>query len=56
MENVLAMFPAGGGGDSELGMSGTGAAASPDRSDAMIWAMTALAVKPPRAPPRVVGL
>jgi phage terminase large subunit-like protein len=30
-----------------------GAGASPDRADAMIWAMTELAVKPPRAPPRV---
>jgi len=33
-----------------------GAGASPDRADAMIWAITELAVKPPRAPPRVRGL
>ena len=33
-----------------------GAGASPDRADAMIWAMTELAVKPPRGPPRVVAL
>ncbi|HEX8620798.1 MAG TPA: hypothetical protein VF718_02425 [Allosphingosinicella sp.] len=30
-----------------------GAGASPDRADAMIWAMTELAVKPPRAEPRI---
>jgi phage terminase large subunit-like protein len=33
-----------------------GAGVSPDRADAMIWAMTELAVKLPRAPPRVLGL
>ncbi|HYI48535.1 MAG TPA: hypothetical protein VEX35_08730 [Allosphingosinicella sp.] len=32
-----------------------GAGASPDRADAMIWAMTELAVKPQRPPPRVLG-
>lgn len=30
-----------------------GPGASPDRADAMIWAMTELAVKPPRAEPRI---
>jgi phage terminase large subunit-like protein len=30
-----------------------GAGASPDRADAMIWAMTELAVKPPRPMPRI---
>jgi phage terminase large subunit-like protein len=29
---------------------------SPDRADAMVWAMTELMVKPQRAPPRVRGL
>jgi phage terminase large subunit-like protein len=33
-----------------------GEGASPDRADAMIWALTELAVKPARAPPRIVGL
>jgi phage terminase large subunit-like protein len=33
-----------------------GAGASPDRADAMIWAMTELAVKPQRGTPRVVRL
>ena len=33
-----------------------GAGASPDRADAMIWAMTELAVKPRRAEPRITVL
>jgi phage terminase large subunit-like protein len=33
-----------------------GAGASPDRADAMIWAMTELAVKPRRGPPKVTML
>ena len=33
-----------------------GQGASPDRADAMIWAMTELAVKPRRGPPRILAL
>ena len=33
-----------------------GPGASPDRADAMVWAMTELIVKPQRAPPRIVAL
>lgn len=29
---------------------------SPDRADAMVWALTELLVKPERATPRVLGL
>jgi phage terminase large subunit-like protein len=44
LEDQLAGFTA-------AGWQGNGA--SPDRADAMIWALTELAVKPQRAEPRV---
>ncbi len=57
LEDELAGFTAegwrGAGTGSHRSSTSMGSRASPDRADAMIWAMTELAVKPPRATPRI---